>query len=89
VEHSVSPSERSRRPGSGASLHRLFPAKNVLDVSVRAHDLRHAHASRPFAGGADLKTLMDHRSHDQTQTIQKYLHALEMRIAAAWTRSTE
>jgi len=43
---------------------------------VRVHDLHHAHASWPRAGGADLKTVMDRLGHTQIQTTQKYLHAL-------------
>jgi hypothetical protein len=35
-------------------------AKAGLGVPVRVHDLRHAHASWLLAGGADLKTVMDH-----------------------------
>ena len=47
-----------------------------MDVAVRVHDLRHAHASWLLAGGADLKGVMDRMGHAQIQTTQKYLHSL-------------
>jgi len=43
---------------------------------VRVHDLRHAHAAWPLAGGADLKSVMDRLGQAQIQTTQKYLHTL-------------
>ena len=47
-----------------------------VDVAVRVHDLRHAHASWLLAGGGDLKGVMDRVGHAQIQTTQKYLHSL-------------
>ena len=47
-----------------------------VDFRVRVHDLRHAHASWPLAGGSDLRSMMDRMGHHQIQTTQKYLHAL-------------
>ena len=48
-----------------------------LPMSIRMHDLRHAHASWLLAGGADLKTVMDRLGHSQITTTQRYLHALD------------
>jgi integrase len=48
--------------------------------------------STGFAGGADLKTVMDRMGHSQIQTTQKYLHALpdaEDRALAAFQRTRE
>jgi integrase len=47
-----------------------------LDVHVRVHDLRHAHASWLLAGGADLKAVMQRMGHSQLMTAQRYLHTL-------------
>jgi site-specific recombinase XerD len=47
-----------------------------IDFQVRVHDLRHAHASWLFAGGSDLKSVMDRMGHAQITTTQKYLHTL-------------
>jgi len=47
-----------------------------VDFPVRVHDLRHAHASWPLAGGADLMSVMERMGHAQIQTTQKYLHTL-------------
>jgi integrase len=47
-----------------------------LDFNFRMHDVRHAHASWPLAGGADLKGVMERMGHAQIQTTQKYLHTL-------------
>jgi integrase len=47
-----------------------------IDLAVRVHDLRHAHASWLLAGGSDLKSVMDRMGHAQITTTQKYLHAL-------------
>ncbi len=47
-----------------------------LTFSVRAHDLRHAHASWLLAGGADLQTVKDRLGHGSISTTEKYLHTL-------------
>jgi site-specific recombinase XerD len=43
---------------------------------VRAHDLRHAHASWLLAGGADLQMVKDRLGHGSIATTEKYLHTL-------------
>ena len=43
---------------------------------VRAHDLRHAHASWLLAGGADLQMVKDRLGHGSISTTEKYLHTL-------------
>jgi integrase len=48
-----------------------------LPMTIRMHDLRHAHASWLLAGGADLKTVMDRLGHSQITTTQQYLHSLD------------
>ena len=50
--------------------------KAGIDVPLRMHDLRHAHASWLLAGGADLKSVMERMGHAQITTTQKYLHTL-------------
>ena len=47
-----------------------------LTFPVRAHDLRHAHASWLLAGGADLQTVKDRLGHGSIATTEKYLHTL-------------
>ena len=47
-----------------------------LIFPVRAHDLRHAHASWLLAGGADLQTVKDRLGHGSIATTEKYLHTL-------------
>jgi len=45
-----------------------------------------------FAGGADLKTVMDRMGHSQIQTTQRYLHTLpdaEDRALAAFQQTRE
>jgi site-specific recombinase XerD len=43
---------------------------------VRPHDLRHAHASWLFAGGADLPSVKECLGHASIATTEKYLHTL-------------
>jgi integrase len=47
-----------------------------LAFRVRAHDLRHAHASWLLAGGADLQMVKDRLGHGSITTTEKYLHTL-------------
>jgi integrase len=47
-----------------------------IDVHVRTHDLRHAHASWLLAGGADLQTVKERLGHASIMTTEKYLHTL-------------
>jgi integrase len=47
-----------------------------ITFSVRAHDLRHAHASWLLAGGADLQMVKDRLGHGSIATTEKYLHTL-------------
>jgi len=47
-----------------------------LTFRVRAHDLRHAHASWLLAGGADLQMVKDRLGHGSISTTEKYLHTL-------------
>lgn len=50
--------------------------RSGLDVKVRMHDLRHAHASWLLAGDTDLKTVVERMGHAQIMTTQRYLHTL-------------
>jgi integrase len=43
---------------------------------VRAHDLRHAHASWLLAGGADLQMVKERLGHGSISTTERYLHTL-------------
>ena len=54
------------------------PALNAadLDITLRVHDLRHAHASWLLAGGADLQTVKERLGHGSIRTTEKYLHTL-------------
>lgn len=54
------------------------PALEVadLDIHVRMHDLRHAHASWLLAGGADLQVVKERLGHATIATTEKYLHTL-------------
>jgi integrase len=45
-------------------------------MSVRPHDLRHAHASWLLAGGADLQAVKERLGHASIATTEKYLHTL-------------
>ena len=47
-----------------------------ITFRVRAHDLRHAHASWLLAGGADLQMVKDRLGHGSISTTEKYLHTL-------------
>src|SRR5262249_25703369 len=47
-----------------------------LAFRVRAHELRHAHASWLLAGGADLQMVKDRLGHGSISTTEKYLHTL-------------
>ncbi len=47
-----------------------------LTFNVRAHDLRHAHASWLLAGGADLQMVKERLGHGSISTTEKYLHTL-------------
>ncbi|MGO9279693.1 MAG: tyrosine-type recombinase/integrase, partial [Streptosporangiaceae bacterium] len=47
-----------------------------MTFHVRAHDLRHAHASWLLAGGADLQMVKDRLGHGSISTTEKYLHTL-------------
>ena len=48
----------------------------ALEIRVRIHDLRHAHASWLLAGGADLQVVKERLGHADIATTEKYLHTL-------------
>ncbi|MDL4770752.1 tyrosine-type recombinase/integrase [Actinomadura xylanilytica] len=48
-----------------------------LDIEVRIHDLRHAHASWLLAGGADLQVVKERLGHGSISTTERYLHTLD------------
>jgi integrase len=54
------------------------PARTAakLGEGVKAHSMRHAHASWLLAGGADLARVKDRLGHASILTTQKYLHTL-------------
>ena len=47
-----------------------------LDIVVRMHDMRHAHASWLLAGGADLQVVRQRLGHGSLRTTERYLHTL-------------
>jgi site-specific recombinase XerD len=47
-----------------------------VTFNVRAHDMRHAHASWLLAGGADLQMVKERLGHGSISTTEKYLHTL-------------
>ena len=48
-----------------------------LEINVRLHDLRHAHASWLLAGGADLQVVQGSASATAaSRTTERYLHTL-------------
>jgi integrase len=47
-----------------------------LEIHVRLHDLRHAHASWLLAGGADLQVVKQRLGHGSLRTTERYLHTL-------------
>lgn len=47
-----------------------------IDVDIKMHGLRHAHASWLLAGGADLQVVKERLGHGSISTTEKYLHTL-------------
>ncbi|MEV4840967.1 tyrosine-type recombinase/integrase [Nonomuraea sp. NPDC049486] len=47
-----------------------------IQIHVRMHGLRHAHASWLLAGGADLQVVKERLGHASIATTEKYLHTL-------------
>ena len=47
-----------------------------LEIPVRVHDLRHAHASWLLAGGADLQVVKQRLGHGSLRTTERYLQTL-------------
>lgn len=56
----------------------LRPAlgESKLDIDLKMHGLRHAHASWLLAGGADLQVVKERLGHGSISTTEKYLHTL-------------
>jgi integrase len=51
-------------------------ARSGIDVDVKMHALRHAHASWLLAGGADLQVVRDRLGHGSIATTERHLHTL-------------
>jgi integrase len=51
-------------------------AASKIDVDIKMHGLRHAHASWLLAGGADLQVVKERLGHGSISTTEKYLHTL-------------
>jgi site-specific recombinase XerD len=47
-----------------------------LEIQVRMHDLRHAHASWLLAGGADIQVVKERLGHGSLRTTERYLQTL-------------
>jgi integrase len=47
-----------------------------LEIRVRMHDMRNAHASWLLAGGADLQVVRQRLGHGSLRTTERYLHTL-------------
>ncbi len=47
-----------------------------VQLPLRLHDLRHAHASWLLAGGADLQVVKERLGHASIATTERYLHTL-------------
>jgi site-specific recombinase XerD len=47
-----------------------------IDVDIKMHGLRHAHASWLLAGGADLQVVKERLGHGSISTTEKYPHTL-------------
>ena len=47
-----------------------------IGITVRVHDLRHAHASWLLAGGVDIQRVKERLGHASIATTERYLHTL-------------
>ena len=56
-------------------LKRALAVSNI-DVDIKMHGLRHAHASWLLAGGADLQVVKERLGHGSISTTEQYLHTL-------------
>jgi integrase len=54
-----------------------------ITARITPHGLRHAHASRLLAGGADLQVVKERLGHGSITTTERYLHSLPGADAAA------